>query len=86
MQSFFVYVLQNLEGRLYVGQTENLTRRLVEHESGMGRWTANRGPWKLVLSESYETRAEATKRERALKSGRANQELRALLTQDQRIR
>ena len=74
---FTVYVLRNSAGRLYVGQTVDLPRRLAQHESGEARWTRNRGPWELVFQETYSTRSEAMRRERALKSGRPNQELRA---------
>jgi putative endonuclease len=76
---FHVYVLRNDAGRLYVGQTSDLPQRLAAHQEGRSRWTRGRGPWHLVLSETYITRAEAMRRERALKSGRLNQELRARL-------
>ena len=80
--SFLVYVLRNAEGRLYVGHTDDLDRRLSEHQNGLSRWTANRGPWTLALTERFDTRAEAMRRERALKSGRRNAELRARLDAD----
>jgi predicted GIY-YIG superfamily endonuclease len=46
---------------------------------GVSRWTRSRGPWDLVHSETFATRREAMARERSLKSGRVNQELRARL-------
>ena len=82
---YFVYVLRNPEGRLYVGYKADLARRLAEHASGMARWTKTRGPWKLVLSETYGTRAQSMRRERSLKSGRTNQELRKRLIQDPEV-
>ena len=78
--AFTVYVLRNPEGRLYIGQTRDLEQRLAQHERGDARWTKRRGPWKLVHRENFGTRAEAMARERALKSGRLNQELRGRLT------
>ncbi len=74
---YHVYVLKNGEGRLYVGHTDDLKRRLAEHQAGRSRWTRARGPWSLVFSEPFATRAEAMKREKSLKSGRLNQELRS---------
>ena len=74
--AFTVYVLRNPEGRLYVGQTADLERRLAAHREGRSRWTATRGPWELVQREEYGTRGEAIQRERTLKGGRENQELR----------
>ena len=74
--AFTVYVLRNLEGRLYIGHTHDLEQRLAQHQSGTGNWTKRRGPWTPVYTETFATRAEAMRRERALKSGRLNQELR----------
>ena len=73
---FFVYVLQNSEGRLYVGFTTDLDRRLCQHQQGEAGWTSGRGPWELVFCETFTDKAEAMRRERSLKSGKENQELR----------
>ena len=81
---YFVYVLQNSEGQLYIGFTTDLERRLRQHQEDEGSWTRKRGPWKLVHSETFSDRAEAMKRERRLKSGKPNQELRQLLSQKSR--
>ncbi len=79
---YFVYLLRNPQGRLYVGQTRDLAQRLRQHRQGESRWTKAYGPWELVLQEAYASRAEAMRREKALKSGRLNQELRANLKAD----
>ncbi len=76
---YFVYVLQNAEGRLYIGFTSDLEKRVRRHEKGEAGWTRSRGPWTLVYHEAYADRSEALRRERVLKSGRANQELRGRL-------
>jgi len=80
---FFVYVLQNSEGRLYVGFTTDLERRLRQHQQGEAGWTRGRGPWELALCEMFTDRAEAMRRERSLKSGKANQELRKHFSKNQ---
>jgi len=76
---YYVYVLRNAEGRLYIGQTQELRRRLEHHAAGDSTWTRVRGPWTLVYFETMTTRGEALRRERQLKTGRANQELRRRL-------
>jgi putative endonuclease len=76
---YFVYVLQNPEGRLYIGFTANLERRLQQHQEDKAGWTRGRGPWELVLSETFTNRTEAMRRERSLKRGKANHELRKQL-------
>ena len=73
---YFVYVLQNSEGRLYVGFTTDLERRVRQHQEDKGGWTSGRGPWELVHHESFSDRVEAMRRERNLKRGKTNQELR----------
>lgn len=79
---YFVYVLQNTDGRLYIGFTANLTKRVRQHQEGKGGWTRGRGPWELVYCETFTNRLEAIRRERKLKRGKPNQELRIRLGQN----
>lgn len=67
-----VYVIYNKEARrTYTGQTEDINRRLKEHnDHKLGKFTAShRGEWVLIYEESVATRSEALKREKQLKSG-----------------
>jgi len=66
----YVYILQSCKtGKLYVGQTDYLDRRLEQHNSGNGgKYTRANGPWKMLCSESHPDRSSAMKRERYLKS------------------
>jgi putative endonuclease len=50
---FRVYVLRNAAGQFYIGMSEDVTRRLEQHNSGRSRWTSGRGPW-LVAWQSVE--------------------------------
>lgn len=77
---YFVYVLQNPQGRIYIGFTTHLEKRIQQHQQGEAGWTRARGPWKLVLCETFSDRSEAMRRERSLKKGKANQELRKFLS------
>ena len=73
---FFVYVLKSqTTGRLYTGSTNNVMRRLNEHNSGQTSSTRGRGPFCLALVECYPTREEAVRRERFLKTGKGRDEL-----------
>ncbi len=77
---YTVYVLlSESTNKFYIGQTNDLPRRLLEHKTGLARYTRGRGPWKLVLSEQYSTRAEAMKREKSLKSGKGREWLKTML-------
>jgi putative endonuclease len=76
---YFVYVLQNPERRLYIGFTSDLDRRVRQHQEGKGGWTHSRGPWEMVYYEVFTDRLEAIRRERSLKTGKMNKELRMRL-------
>jgi putative endonuclease len=66
--NWVVYMLECADKSLYTGITTNLERRLAEHEAGKGaRYTKGRGPFRLVYSETCAGRAEATRRETAIK-------------------
>lgn len=69
---FEVYVIYNKEaGKIYVGQTNDLKRRVEEHNwHTIKGFTARfRTEWILIYTESLATRSEALTRERQLKSG-----------------
>jgi putative endonuclease len=86
---FTVYILENPQGQLYVGQTDDLSQRLQDHNSPIkiGRkFTHKNGPWKLVWSEPHPTRAEAMARERQIKSMKSSRWIRQnLLGQVERV-
>ena len=70
LRMYWVYILENLAGRFYVGSTDNLSRRVDEHNSSekVGRkYTHKNGPWNLVWSEEHTTRGKAVSREKAIK-------------------
>ncbi len=66
---FYVYDLRSEStGKTYVGQTDNLERRVAQRNHPECRRTLyakrNKGPWGLIHSEEFSTRAEALRRER----------------------
>jgi len=66
-----VYVIQHKKTfEVYVGQTDNLTRRLEQHNSGSNCSTHRRnadGQWVLIYAEAYRNKTYATERETKLK-------------------
>lgn len=67
---FTVYVLYNLEDdKYYIGQTNDLGRRLAEHNSKEKGFTARvKGDWVVVYQRGMESRREAMRHEKYLKS------------------
>lgn len=74
---FYVYVLvSESDGNIYLGSTNDLRRRLLEHNSGKVLSTKNRLPFELRYYEAYSNEDEARKRESSLKKdGRALSQL-----------
>jgi len=77
----FVYVLKSLkDNNLYTGYTEDLDRRLGEHNEGLVDSTKDRRPLKLVYFECGGSREDAIRRERCLKSGRGKRYMNSRLS------
>ena len=77
---YTIYAIQSLlDGRIYVGFTENILRRLVEHNAGKTTSTKGYRPWKLIYSEIVDERLSARKREKYLKSGIGKEFLKKLI-------
>ena len=74
---FYLYVLKSKkDNNLYIGSTNNLRRRLLEHNTGKVLSTKGRRPFELRYYESYFNENDARKREFSLKKdGRALSQL-----------
>jgi predicted GIY-YIG superfamily endonuclease len=72
---YFAYVLVNPTGKFYIGSTDDLQRRVAEHNSNLGNltFTHKKGPWTLAWSEAHPTRAAAMTREKQIKSMKSRQ-------------
>ena len=65
---YFLYIIRDSRSNLYIGQTNNLEKRLQYHRSGNGaKYLKNDNKIELVYSENYLTRSESRKREIQLK-------------------
>ena len=75
MRFFYVYILQSESSaeHYYVGFTENLKKRLQEHNNGKLPNTARFRPWRIKTAHAFADKARALAFERYLKSasGRA---------------
>ena len=75
--NWIVYILKCADGTLYTGITNDLDRRILEHEAGHGaKYTRGRGPFELVYNEICNGRGEASKREIEIKSLNRERKLR----------
>jgi putative endonuclease len=72
----WMYILECADGSYYVGSTNDLERRIWEHNEGIGaKYTARRRPVKLVYAVEFPSLAEAYEREKQVQGwGRAKRE------------
>jgi len=76
---FFVYAIKSISRNyIYVGLTNDIERRLAEHNKKENRSTKAYAPFELILKESFEKRVEAREREKYLKSGIGKEFLKSL--------
>ena len=64
---YWVYVLRNPTGRLYIGMPDDLERRLTEHNAGESKWTSKFGPWERIWQQGPMSLTEARRLENWLK-------------------
>ena len=75
---YTVYILMSKRtGKIHIGQTKDIQERFGRHNTGRSTSISGGGP-ELVYAEQYQTRSEAVKRERFLKSPGGWLELRAI--------
>ncbi len=76
---YFVYAIKSLtRNYIYVGLTNNLKRRISDHNKGYNRTTKPYHPFKLIHKEQFNTRIKAREREKYLKSGIGKEYLKSL--------
>ena len=78
-KTYQVYVLENLSGKRYIGLTEDVTRRLEEHNDGKSRWTARHRPWDLLWTSRPLSLTEARKLENKMKRQKGGDGLKVLM-------
>ena len=68
---YYVYIVRCKDNSLYTGMTWNLSKRIKEHNLGIGAlFTKNRIPVKLVYREEFKNKKEAARKEREIKGWR----------------
>ena len=67
---YFIYILLSLkDNNIYIGMTNNLTRRIKEHNKEYNKSTKSRAPFVLIHYEKFNNRIEARQKEKWFKSG-----------------
>lgn len=81
--NFVVYVIRSEStGKIYIGQTIDINKRLLRHNKVLktknkSYTSKNKGPWILIYTEPFNSRSEAIKKEKLYKSHQGRNWLRA---------
>lgn len=80
MMGYRVYILYSVTShKSYVGYTNDIERRIWEHNNGTkGSFTSRFRPWAVIHTEEYATKGEAMRREKWYKTG-VGRETKALI-------
>ena len=65
-----VYVLQNEAAKRYIGLSEDVDNRLIQHNNGESKWTAGKGPWSIIWKSNPMNLTDVRKLENTLKKAK----------------
>ena len=85
-KQYYVYAIYNFKcDKIYIGQTSNLPERLILHNNKAFKgYTAQfDGSWTVIYKENVNTRQEALKREKQLKSYRGREFIKQFIKNSQ---
>ena len=79
---FFIYILysQSID-QYYIGSTENLVDRIFRHNNSGSKATKKTNDWKLVYTESFNSKGQAIKREFEIKKKKSRKYIKWLIAQ-----
>ncbi len=79
--NWYVYILRSqTTSRYYIGSTNNLKRRLFEHNSGKTKSLWKHVPLEIIYSEVYTGKTDALGCEKQIKSYKSGEAFKKLLT------
>jgi putative endonuclease len=77
---YYAYVLiSRRDGLFYIGSTNDLSRRLLEHQAGKNTSTAKRLPVELIYFEGHRSKLDARRRELYFKTAKGKTTLKQVL-------
>lgn len=77
---YYTYILKTKDQSYYIGSTQHVDSRLRRHQNGGSVYTKSRRPVQLVYQEEFNSRSEAVRRERQLKSWKSRVDIDKLVS------
>ncbi len=80
---YYTYIIQSLKnGRFYIGQTQNLSKRFEIHNLGKSKYTSKCTPWILIWYKEFDNRKEAFALEQKLKKFKSRKKIIAFINEN----
>ncbi|MCR4283934.1 MAG: GIY-YIG nuclease family protein [Parcubacteria group bacterium] len=77
---YYTYAIKSeVRNYIYVGLTNNLDRRIKQHNDKKERTTRAYAPFRILFIEKFTTRTDARQKEKYLKSGAGKEYLKTLI-------
>lgn len=76
---YVVYVIQNNQGKKYTGYSNNIEKRLMQHNSGITKSTRYGENWELIYSKEFDLKRDAILFEKYLKTGKGRDYLKLII-------
>ena len=77
---YYMYIIRSECGKYYIGSTDNIEKRLKQHNSKQFKgWTNRYDNWILVYKECFNSRTEALIREKEVKAMKGGNEFKKLV-------
>ncbi|GBD89055.1 GIY-YIG nuclease superfamily protein [bacterium BMS3Abin03] len=84
---YYLYILKSsVKDKFYTGSSDNPPRRLGFHNTIEKGFTARYRPWKIAFTEEFESKSEALKAERKVKSWKSKKMIRKLINREINIK
>lgn len=78
---FIVYILySSTKNKFYIGYTSDLEERIIRHNQKSKGFTGNSNDWKIVYTETFLTKTEASAREKQIKSWKSRIKIQELIS------
>ncbi len=80
---YYVYVLENGNGRHYIGSCEDIKARLKQHNQNEVSSTKNKGPFRVIYFEEFNTKTQSRIRENQIKSYKGGEAFKRLISKEE---
>jgi putative endonuclease len=80
---YYVYIIKSEKtGKMYTGSTEDLRKRILEHNMGKVLSTKASRPWEIIYYEAFVSKRNARREEIFLKTGKGRERIKWLLKKE----